>query len=120
MLKVVVQAILTFTMSCFHLPVGLYQDIESFARRFWWGQWGIAGKYIGRSGRCFVNLRKRGGGMGFKGLCKFNEALLAKQVWRLVHDKHSLLYKVLKQRISLTSPFLKLLYLLDLLLGKAF
>ena len=79
MLKVVVQAILTFAMSCFHLPVGLYQDIESFARRFWWRQWGIAGKYIGRSGRCFVNLRKRGG-MGFIDLCKFNEALLAKQV----------------------------------------
>ena len=64
--------------------------------------------------------KEEGGGMGFKGLCKFNEALLAKQVWRLVHDKHSLFYKVLKQCISLTSPFLKLLYLLDLLLGKAF
>ena len=35
-----------------------------------------------------------GGGMGFIDLCKFNEALLAKQVWRLVHDKHSLFYKV--------------------------
>ena len=32
--------------------------------------------------------------MGFKYLCKFNEAMLAKKVWRLVHDKTSLFYKV--------------------------
>ena len=32
--------------------------------------------------------------MGFKDLWKFNEALLTKQVWRLVHDRHSLFYKV--------------------------
>jgi hypothetical protein len=33
--------------------------------------------------------------MGFRELSKFNEALLAKQVWRLIHNKSSLLYKVL-------------------------
>ena len=32
--------------------------------------------------------------MGFKDLCKFNEAMLAKQVWHLIQDTDPLFYKV--------------------------
>ena len=38
MIKVVVQAIPTHSMSVFKLPVGLCKDIEAMIRKFWWGQ----------------------------------------------------------------------------------
>ena len=37
-------------------------------------------------------------GMGFKELALFNEALLAKQTWRLLHNKNSLFYRVFKSQ----------------------
>ena len=37
-------------------------------------------------------------GMGFKEIENFNEALLAKQVWRLLNSQDSLCYKVFKAR----------------------
>lgn len=36
--------------------------------------------------------------MGFRELEKFNEAILAKKNWRLVHDTNSLFYKVFKAK----------------------
>ena len=36
--------------------------------------------------------------MGFKELSLFNDALLANQTWRLLHNKNSLFYKVFKSK----------------------
>ncbi|XP_075636614.1 uncharacterized protein LOC142608835 [Castanea sativa] len=38
LLKAVVQAIRTFTMSCFKLPVELCNEVESLIRKFFWGE----------------------------------------------------------------------------------
>lgn len=40
LIKVVVQAILTYTMSRFKLSLGLCTNIESLIIKFWWGQHG--------------------------------------------------------------------------------
>ena len=85
------------TMSCFKLPLELCADIESLTRKFWWGQKGDRRKvhWVKWDTLCKPKIEW---GMGFKDLANFNDALLAKQAWRLLHQKDSLFYRIFKAR----------------------
>ena len=63
---------------------------------------------------------KMEGGLGFKDLCKFNEAMSGKQVWRLLHDTDSLFYKVFKTKYFPNCLYLKQNPPLACLLGRVF
>ena len=81
-MKAVIQAIPTYTMSCFKLPKGLIDDIESLIRKFWWGYRGEQRKIHWVSWEKMYQPKCEGG-MGFKERSKFNDLLLAKQIWCL-------------------------------------
>ena len=78
-MKAVIQAIPTFTMSCFMLPKGLISEIETLIRKFLWGYRRDQKKihWISWGKLC---QSKNKGGIGFKELIKFNDSLLAKQI----------------------------------------
>ncbi|KAL9678842.1 hypothetical protein QQ045_016693 [Rhodiola kirilowii] len=97
LIKAVIQAMPTYAMSCFKIPDTLIKRIVSMITNYWWSN--------NKEGRgihwCkYRNLckDKMEGGVGFKELSIFNDALLAKQVWRLMEKPDNLVSKLLKEK----------------------
>ena len=97
LIKSVIQAIPTYTMSCFKLPKGLILELETHIRKFWWGYDGSNKKVHWMKWEKLCEDKGKGG-MGFKDIKKFNDSLLAKQVWRMINNLESLCHRVFKAR----------------------
>jgi hypothetical protein len=97
LLKAVIQAISTYTISVFQLPKTLCKDINSMMGRFWWGskenETRVAWMSWDRMGRA-----KDRGGLGYWDLESFNLSLLAKQGWRLIQQPDSLVGRIYKEK----------------------
>ncbi|PNX98065.1 ribonuclease H [Trifolium pratense] len=106
LIKAVAQAIPTYLMSSFLLPKGVCDQLEKMICNFWWGSSTDHRKihWIKWSTVC---KHKMEGGIGFRDLRAFNEALLAKQGWRLITQPDSLVAKILKAKYYPKGEFLK-------------
>lgn len=97
LIKVVIQAILSYSMNCFLLPITTCQEIEKATARFFWGATEEERKHhwIGWD---VLTRTKAEGGIGFKELYCFNIAMLAKQFWNLMEQPKSLSHRILKEK----------------------
>jgi ribonuclease HI len=97
MIKAVIQAIPTYIMSCFQIPVAVCEAIRRAIADFWWGRENGRKKMHWRSWE-WLSSPKSLGGLGFRDLVLFNQAMLGRQAWRLLTDPSSLCARVLKGR----------------------
>jgi hypothetical protein len=97
LLKSKAQAVPTYPMSCFMLPISTCNRMRSTIANYWWGN-STDNRHMHWLKWDSLTRPKAKGGMGFRDLPLFNKSLLGKQGWRLMTRPDSLCARVLKGR----------------------
>jgi hypothetical protein len=103
--KDVGQAIPTYTMSVFQVPISLCLELNRMMQKFWWGHMEKSSKIHWCSWEK-LGKSKAIGGLAFRDLRLFNKALLAKLGWRLLNQPSSIIAQILKAKYFPHSSFL--------------
>lgn len=101
LIKAVLLAVPTYVMSCFRIPTSLCHELEAICANFWWegSEISMGLHWKKWDALCRKKERKKEeGGLGFKRLIFFNQALIAKQTWRLIDYPNSLAAQLFKAR----------------------
>lgn len=96
LIKAIIQAIPTYVMSCFKIPKKIVDGMHSMAASFGWGSTEKK-KKIHWCKLEYLCKSKVMGGLGFRNLHLFNQAMLAKQCWRFLRNPESLCARILKE-----------------------
>ncbi|XP_060966250.1 uncharacterized mitochondrial protein AtMg00310-like [Cannabis sativa] len=106
LIKSVAQALPSYAMNVFLLPLEISRDIESSMARFWWKSSSKENKGIPWMSWDRMCKSKNNGGLGFRNLHDFNLALLGKQGWRFLTRPESLVSRIFKARYFSNGTFL--------------
>jgi hypothetical protein len=82
-------------MSVFNLPAGFHDDYTQMVRNFWWGEDENKRK-VHWEAWDVLTKPKYFGGVGFRDLKVLNQAMLARQCWRIIKNPNSLCARLLK------------------------
>ncbi|XP_074295625.1 uncharacterized protein LOC141623417 [Silene latifolia] len=87
-----------YFLSVFKISVSVANKINSLLSHFWWAGC-KSGKGTHWCSRNFLSLPKSAGGLGMRNIECLNQALLAKQAWRIVSGQESLFCKVFRAKL---------------------
>lgn len=107
LIKFVMQALAHYAMSIFKIPLSICKSIEKSIARFWWKN-DQNRKGIHWQKWDLLKASKDYGGLGFRHLIAFNEALLGKQACRLLQQPLALRSKLFKGLYFPTQSFLSI------------
>ncbi|CAM8954034.1 unnamed protein product [Rhodiola kirilowii] len=93
LVKAVIQAMPVYMMNVYQFPKNIIAKIVKLIQQFLQGEEGRKG--ISWLSLATLQRKKCDGGLGFKDLGAFNEAILLKVAWRMVTSPHLLVSKVL-------------------------
>jgi hypothetical protein len=85
-------------MSVFKLPLGLCDELTKLIRRYWWEAENDTKRKTHWLAWDIMLRPKDYGGVGFRDMRLFNQALLARQAWRLVQFPDTLCAQILKAK----------------------
>lgn len=105
-IKSILQVIPVYTMQFFLSPITLCHELEKIISKFWWrnSKMGKVIHWCDWKGLCMLKTQ---GGLGFRDLAKFNNALLSKKDWKLIMYLNCLFARVMKAKYYLNSEFSK-------------
>ena len=106
LIKAIAQAMLAYAMSVFKLPVGTCNDIQKAIARYWWGSKEDKRTIHWASWHKLSQSKSRGG-LGFGDFSSFNQALVAKQGWRIIQNSKSLVAKVVQAKCFKYGKFME-------------
>lgn len=106
MIKAVINAIPTYSMSCFKFPQSTCKELDRMASNFYWGNSATTSSIHWKAWKHMV-LSKQDGGLGFKDFVGFNNALLAKTAWRILQNPDAKWVKILKSIYFPHTSFMK-------------
>lgn len=106
LIEAVIQAMSTCAMSVIKLPKRLCNELSALIAKFWWVHMNhdikIQWKKLNK-----VGIEKSEGGMEFRDIKSFNQAMLAKPFWRLLINPNSLIAKIMMEKYYKQSDILK-------------
>lgn len=90
LIKSVIQAMPTYMMATYLLPLKVCEDLDALVRKFWWETKPKASGFLALKAWKDVYKPKELGGFGFRKFRDFNLALLAKLGWKLASGEDCL------------------------------
>ncbi|KAL8090281.1 hypothetical protein AgCh_039666 [Apium graveolens] len=106
LIKMVGQALPTYAMSVFLLPMDLIKNIEKMLTKYWWNSTQRGNRKIHWASWEKLCKHKSTGGLDFRDFRSFNLAMLGKQGWRFLSNPDSLVSRVYKARYFREGNFL--------------